>query len=85
MGNRSHAVRRIGFDSVGFMVEVEKVAKNFGMTMSGVAREISSSGAVLSRMRAGKTWGDAAVIAALAAWSGVNPGLFATRKEPGGG
>lgn len=85
MGNRSHATRRIAFDVVAFMAEVLAVAKGFNMRMSDVARETLTSAAVLSRMRAGKTWGDAAVVAALAAWSGVNPGLFATRKEPGNG
>jgi hypothetical protein len=74
----------LGFDIVGFIAEFESVARKFGMKPSAAAVEAGVNRFIWSTMRRRGTLPTAPVLAALCAWSGIQPGRFAYTKLPPG-
>ncbi len=64
------------FDTEAFMKALKRAAKRRGKTMKEVAAETGVSETTLSRMKDGKRVCDAASMAALSAWAGINPARF---------
>ena len=64
------------FDTEAFMKTLQRSAKRRGKTMKEVAAETGVSETTLSRMSGGKRVCDAASMAALSAWAGINPAKF---------
>lgn len=64
------------FDTEAFMKTLARAAKRRGKTMKEVAAETGVSETTLSRMNGGKRVCDAASMAALSAWAGINPARF---------
>lgn len=58
------------------MKTLARAAKRRGKTMKEVAAETGVSETTLSRMNGGKRVCDAASMAALSAWAGINPARF---------
>jgi len=72
-----------GFDSQGFYRALEATVRARGLTWKQVAAETAVSASTLTRMSQGRQ-PDAASLAALSAWAGLNPTDFvhATYKAP---
>ena len=64
------------FDTEAFMKKLRRAADARGKTMKEVAAETGVSETTLSRMSGGKRVCDAASMAALSAWAGINPAKF---------
>lgn len=64
------------FDTEAFMKKLRRAADARGKTMKEVAAETGVSETTLSRMSGGKRVCDAASMAALSAWAGINPARF---------
>jgi transcriptional regulator with XRE-family HTH domain len=64
------------FDTATFMATLQRAAKRRGKTMKEVAAETGVSETTLSRMSTGRRVCDAASMAALSAWAGINPARF---------
>lgn len=64
------------FDTTGFMQKLHRAAAARGKTMKEVAAETGVSETTLSRMSSGRRVCDAASMAALSAWAGINPARF---------
>lgn len=64
------------FDNVGFVRAIERAARIRSKTMKDVSRETGVSETTLSRMVSGDRMCDAASMAALGAWAGINPARF---------
>ena|SRR5439155_17209504 len=72
-----------GFDSQGFYRALEAAVRARGLTWKQVAGETGVSASTLTRMSQGRQ-PDAASLAALSAWAGLNPSDFvqAAYKPP---
>jgi transcriptional regulator with XRE-family HTH domain len=70
------------FDTEAFMRTLRRAAVRRGKTMKEVAAETGVSETTLSRMVSGKRVCDAASLAALAAWAGINPARFSGLVRP---
>ena len=68
--------RMPSFDTEAFMKKLTHAANLRGKTMKEVAAETGVSETTLSRMSSGKRVCDAASLAALSAWAGINPARF---------
>ena len=64
------------FDTEAFMKKLHRAAAARGKTMKEVAAETGVSETTLSRMSTGRRVCDAASMAALSAWAGINPAKF---------
>lgn len=64
------------FDTKGFLLALERNASARSKTMKDVAAETGVSETTISRMRAGTRMCDAASLAALSAWAGINPARY---------
>lgn len=64
------------FDTEAFMKKLRRAAAARGKSMKEVAAETGVSESTLSRMNGGKRLCDAASMAALCAWAGINPARF---------
>jgi transcriptional regulator with XRE-family HTH domain len=71
--------KRPGFDTAGFDAALRRSAEARGMTMKDVAAETGVSETTLSRMHNHGRSPDAASLAALSAWAGINPARFSDR------
>jgi transcriptional regulator with XRE-family HTH domain len=73
------------FDTEAFMERLRRAADARGKTMKEVAAETGVSETTLSRMKTGGRVCDAASLAALSAWAGINPARFSgwvpTRRD----
>lgn len=70
------------FDTEGFMKKLHRAAATRSKTMKEVAAETGVSETTLSRMSSGKRVCDAASMAALSAWAGINPARFSGWAPP---
>lgn len=71
------------FDSVGFLAALHRAAAARCKTMKDVSVETGVSQTTLSSMANGSRMCDAASLAALSAWAGINPARFSTvRRRP---
>lgn len=70
------------FDTEEFMKRLRRVAVVRGKTMKEVAAETGVSETTLSRMSNGRRVCDAASLAALSAWAGINPARFSGWVPP---
>jgi len=70
------------FDTEAFMRRLTNAAQRRGKTMKDVAAETGVSETTLSRMSTGKRVCDAASLAALSAWAGINPARFSGWVPP---
>ena len=70
------------FDTEAFMRRLANTAARRGKTMKEVASETGVSETTLSRMSTGKRVCDAASLAALSAWAGINPARFSGWVPP---
>lgn len=70
------------FDTEAFMRRLMSAAQRRGKTMKDVAAETGVSETTLSRMSTGKRVCDAASLAALSAWAGINPARFSGWVPP---
>ena len=64
------------FDTDAFMDALNRAAEARGKAMKEVATETGVSETTLSRMKTGRRVCDAASLAALSAWAGINPAKF---------
>jgi transcriptional regulator with XRE-family HTH domain len=64
------------FDTGAFMAALSQAAARRHKTMKEVAAETGVSETTLSRMSRGQRVCDAASMAALSAWAGINPARF---------
>lgn len=64
------------FDTEAFMLKITRAAVRRGLTMKDVAAATGVSETTLSRMQTGRRLCDAASLAALSAWAGINPARF---------
>lgn len=78
----NHRRHCLGFDTRGFVAAVLECAKNFDMTLAEVADETGVSREAICQMRNGWSGGSIVSVAALAAWSGVNPALYSIDHRP---
>jgi transcriptional regulator with XRE-family HTH domain len=63
------------FDAVAFFDALERARMARGVTMKQVSKDTGVSETTLSRMRTGRR-PDAASLAALSAWAGINPAKY---------
>ena len=70
------------FDTEAFMKKLHRAADARGKTMKEVAAETGVSETTLSRMSSGKRVCDAASLAALSMWAGINPARFSGWVPP---
>lgn len=70
------------FDTEAFMKTLARAAKRRGKTMKEVSAETGVSETTLSRMSSGRRVCDAASMAALSAWAGINPARFSGWVPP---
>lgn len=70
------------FDTEAFMKKLHGCAERRGKTMKDVAAETGVSETTLSRMSGGKRVCDAASLAALSMWAGINPARFSGWVPP---
>ena len=70
------------FDTEAFMKKLRRAADARGKTMKEVAAETGVSETTLSRMNTGRRVCDAASLAALSAWAGINPARFSGWVRP---
>lgn len=70
------------FDTDAFMDALNRAAEARGKAMKEVATETGVSETTLSRMKTGRRVCDAASLAALSAWAGINPARFSGWVPP---
>ena len=70
------------FDTEAFMKKLRRAAAMRGKTMKELAAETGVSETTLSRMNSGRRVCDAASLAALSAWAGINPARFSGWAPP---
>lgn len=69
------------FDAAGFMAAVRSAAHRRNASMKDVSEATGVSETTLSRMNAGNRMCDAASVAVLSAWAGINPARFVSRQS----
>lgn len=80
--DRQEDRRMPSFDTEAFMKKLHRAAAARGKTMKEVAAETGVSQTTLSRMSTGRRVCDAASLAALSAWAGINPAKFSGWVPP---
>lgn len=70
------------FDTDAFVAALNRAAEARGKTMKEVAAETGVSETTLSRMKTGRRVCDAASLAALSMWAGINPARFSGWVPP---
>lgn len=70
-----------GFDGKAFFAALEATVLSRGLTWKSVSQETGVSASTLTRMARGRG-PDAASLAALAAWAGLNPTEFVRTPHP---
>jgi transcriptional regulator with XRE-family HTH domain len=68
------------FDLVGFYAALNRAREARDVTWKQIGRETGVSQTTLSRMKLGRA-PDAASLAALSAWAGVNPANYSPKHE----
>ena len=67
------------FDAEGFYAAIERSVRSRGVTWKEVSQETGVSQTTLTRMGQGRR-PDAASLAALSAWAGINPANYVARQ-----
>lgn len=75
------AEARPTFDTLGFRAAVDRSRVARGMLWKQVAKQTGVSASTLSRMKEGRR-PDAASLAALSAWAGINPANYRGKPPP---
>jgi transcriptional regulator with XRE-family HTH domain len=76
-----YSVHKADFDLNRFVQAIDASRSLRGVTWLDISRVTGVSTTTLSRMKEGRQ-PDAASLAALSAWSGINPANFMARKPP---
>jgi transcriptional regulator with XRE-family HTH domain len=70
---------KLNFDATGWLLAITKAVQKRGVTWKKVSEETGVGTTTLSRMKAGRS-PDAASLAALSNWAGINPANFIQSK-----